>query len=99
MRYVLTIEAIGDNFAYHRRQFLCSTAPLTKREMRYFELGGTHLSPWVARIVGTDSRYGFVREFVNAQKDYSQANSVGSRGIFLHYFLEPGLYEINHRLK
>ena len=98
MRYVLTIEAIGDNYRYHLRQYLRSSRPFTKLEINAFRLGNKYLSPWVAKITGLDNRYGFVRDFVKGQKDYSQANSTGSRGIFLHYFLEPGgIYEINER--
>ena len=51
-------------------------------------------SPWVARIVGTDSRFGLAREFLPSRKDYSLANSVGSRGVYRHYVLSPGPYEV-----
>lgn len=99
MRYVHKIEAIGDNYAAQLRRYNKSKAPFTKREMQAFQLGGIHLSPWVARITGIDDRHGFKREFIKGQKDYSGANGSGSRGIWLFYFLEPGLYEINQRVK
>jgi len=97
MRYVLIIEAIGDNYRYHLRQHLRPSQSFTKLEINAFRLGNKYLSPWVAKITGLDDRYGLVRDFVKGQKDYSRANSTGSRGIFLHYFLEPGIYEINER--
>lgn len=54
--------------------------------------------PWVARITGLDDRYGLAREFVRARKDYTNANSVGSRGVFNVYWLENGLYEVEERI-
>jgi hypothetical protein len=55
--------------------------------------------PWVAQIVGAGRRYGLEREFlVPNQTDYSQANSIGSRGVHAYYVLPDGLYEVNRRL-
>lgn len=52
--------------------------------------------PWVAEILGTDDRYEFERRFLHGFRDYSRANSVGSRGIYEVFDLEPGkVYEIN----
>lgn len=48
--------------------------------------------PWVARITGRDPRYGYARAFVRGQVDYSQANSVGSRGVMLYFALESDAY-------
>jgi hypothetical protein len=53
--------------------------------------------PWVARIEGHDSRYGYRRTFERGRKDYSNSNSVGSRGIYLHFTLYPGMYEVYER--
>lgn len=50
--------------------------------------------PWVARLTGLDTRYGYSRDFIDGQKDYSKANRCGSRGVFLEWALEPGIYEI-----
>ena len=36
------------------------------------QIGGAR--PWVARITGTDPKYGLKREFVNSVRDYSGAN-------------------------
>lgn len=54
--------------------------------------------PWVARIVGRDSTFGFKRRFERGIKDYTHANSVGSRGVYMIYTLEPGLYEVQQRI-
>lgn len=51
---------------------------------------------WVARIFGSDGRGGWARAFVDGCRDYSRANSKGSRGIYITYFLEEGpVYEIS----
>lgn len=40
--------------------------------------------------------HGMVKERMRGQSDYSQANSVGSRGVFVHYWLQLGeLYHIS----
>lgn len=53
------------------------------------------LRPWVSRITGIDDQGRFLREFVQiARKDYSRANSKGSRGIFAYYVLSSGIYEV-----
>lgn len=50
---------------------------------------------WVAEIVGTDPRFGLARRFLPSRKDYAKANSVGSRGVYLHYALRRGrVYEV-----
>lgn len=51
--------------------------------------------PWVARIEGSDPKYGLKREFLQAKWDYSQANSKGTRGVRLWFVLSSGhLYEV-----
>lgn len=47
---------------------------------------------WVAEIVGRSKRYGLARRFLDGKKDYAEANSVGSRGVYVYYFLEAGPY-------
>lgn len=55
--------------------------------------------PWVAKITGKDPTYKYKREFLKSNKDYTHANSKGSRGIYLNYILESGnAYEINSQL-
>jgi hypothetical protein len=52
---------------------------------------------WCAEIrLGLDPKYGFKRKFLRGQKDYSEANGPGSRGVYKYYNLEEGkIYEIN----
>lgn len=50
--------------------------------------------PWVARIDGTDPRWGFRREFVRGVHDYTYGEEHHSRGVWLYFFLPPGLYEV-----
>jgi hypothetical protein len=54
--------------------------------------------PWVAKIVGTNTKFGLERQFVKGRKDYSTASSSGQRGVMMHYLLEPGIYEIQEIL-
>jgi hypothetical protein len=105
MRYVLKLEAIGDNYAARLRHL--SKPGAARRYSREtfdwhagkaYELGNKRLVPWVARLKGLDEHYGFVREFVRGQKDYTGATASGSRGIYFYYFLTPGFYEINERV-
>jgi hypothetical protein len=54
---------------------------------------------WVAEIIGLDHTTGRIkRKFLDGLKDYSNANSVGSRGVHKYYVLTGGpLYEIVDR--
>lgn len=50
---------------------------------------------WAAQIFGSNGRGGWVRSFLTGSRDYSRANSKGSRGIMVSYILEQGpIYEI-----
>lgn len=88
MLAILRLEVIGDD----TNQLVRELGKLTG------DRGGLKgWTPWVARITGTDHRYKLQREFVQGDKDYSNANSVGSRGVELVYWLEPGVYEVYER--
>lgn len=51
-------------------------------------------NPWCARILGTDPRWGFRREFVKGVFDYTYARGKrGGRGVQIYFALAPGLYE------
>jgi hypothetical protein len=66
---------------------------------RYQSYMGRNTSkPWVARLRGLSEEYGFDREFVHGQWDYSKASGTGARGIFVYYALKPGIYEVNERV-
>lgn len=92
MRYVLTLEAIGDSHTQAIRAY----------EGFYNRLGGGQLAPfgssapWVAALVLVNDR--LERHFVRGNKDYSGASGSGNRGIVLYYPLRSGVYEVNERL-
>jgi hypothetical protein len=49
----------------------------------------------VARLYETGLGRNLGRAFMRGQKDYSEANSVGSRGVYLTFLLPPdSLYEV-----
>lgn len=80
---VLKLECIGDDFNFVLRSFGMRPKP----------------QPWVARIIGLDPKYEVAREFQRGQKDYAEANRVGSRGVYLFFFLDrPGIYEVFERV-
>ncbi len=88
MLAVLELEWIGENIDAHCR--------LYDKQLKLVgaELGFKSNRPWVARITGPDTRYGLAREFLRGQIDYSRANSVGSRGVYLYFPLKDGIYEV-----
>jgi hypothetical protein len=45
---------------------------------------------WVKEVIGIDAD-GLITEHLEGQMDYSKANSVGSRGVYRHYFLQEGI--------
>lgn len=91
----LKLEVFADDLRQKQKLYCRVIRDAAPGAERYFSEGPT--DPWVARITGKDARYGFAREFVRGQKDYAQANSIGSRGVFLAYFLEDGIYEVCQR--
>jgi len=98
MKTIFKIEAINDDFY--------QLVKLRKREViNHFGenvsdgLFGYIPAPyWVARITGTDPKYKYNRLFIKGRKDYSKSNSIGSRGIFIYYELDDGIYEIKERI-
>lgn len=62
-------------------------------------IGSDPPSGWVAEITGYNQKYKYARKFLKCRKDYSRANSKGSRGIFAEYILESGkIYEIKRQI-
>jgi hypothetical protein len=60
-------------------------------------IGGS--SVWIAEIKGFSKKYLFDREFLDKNKDYTDANSVGTRGIKCWYMLETGcVYEVQRQI-
>lgn len=96
MRYVLRLEAIGDNHvAYLRHHLKTNGRQFGRRELDAFRYGNKTHVPWCALITGVSTDDKIQRQFMDGQRDYSGTNSTGSRGIFIYYALRPGLYEIN----
>lgn len=85
MKALLKIEAIGYN-DWKQSNSLPGYLKTTKRRW------------WVAKIAGYDDRYGYKREFVKGQTEYADSNSKASRGVFIYYLLDPGVYEVNSPL-
>jgi|GEM_PF-1008693 len=57
--------------------------------------GGYPSSGWVAEITGFDKKFKYQRNFLRYKKDYSRANSKGSRYVYAEYILESGkLYDV-----
>ena len=56
------------------------------------KIGGS--KPWVAKITGTDPKFGLARTFVNGIADYSRSNRPGTRGIYYAFGLDEGIYEV-----
>lgn len=97
MYTVLELEEIGENYHAYRRQAQLPHPP-TERYKGY--LGPDTTRTWVAEIVGITLQAGAVqyqRRFLSPQKDYSRTNSTGSRGIYLYFYLESGIYEVHAR--
>jgi hypothetical protein len=91
MRAVIRLELIGDNYQAHLRAIESGKArhPHIKQYVRLLRYGHPGLRPWVARLVNGK------REFIESSRDYAEANSSGSRGIYEYYALTPGVYEVN----
>lgn len=85
MRHAIRLECIGQD----TDRALSSLARM---------LGERHKSsqPWVAKLAGLTVS-NFTREFMDGRFDYSGGNSVGSRGVYCVYTLEPGVYEVYER--
>lgn len=96
MKAILKLEAIGDDMHsiidLHRRRVNEAVPGLGDATF------GRPNQPWVAEITGPDPTYTYQRRFVRGKKDYSKANSKGSRGVYLWFLLESGrVYEVNER--
>jgi hypothetical protein len=100
MKAVLKLELIGDDTYEFFRLRAKETAAAFGPQVAAALFGGMGKGrPWVARITGTDPRYRFKREFIPRQaRDYSEANSVGSRGVYAYYTLSDGVYEVSERV-
>lgn len=99
MKAVLEMEFIGENyFAAIRAKKKGVNVP-SGYMARWERILGRHdhKPPWVACLTGLCDKFGFKRKFQTYYKDYSRANSTGSRGIYIYFALDPGVYEIHER--
>lgn len=101
MKAAIGLELIGDD-AYEGLRLLnagrLGRRPSLCEEIRMLSEGRPELRPWVAHLTGLEAGGNLRREFLRYQyRDYQHANSVGSRGIFAYYILDPGLYEVHER--
>jgi hypothetical protein len=97
MKAILRIELFGDNIIQETKmleRLINEAAP----GLGTMTFGGAPSPGWVAEITGFDSKYKYARSFLAFKKDYSRANSKGSRGIFAEYILEEGkIYEVKQK--
>jgi hypothetical protein len=97
MKAVLALDAIGDNVDRMFRDS-CKAMNGMISGLGDAVIGKPPASYWVAEITGPDLQYKWKREFLRGKKDYSKANSVGSRGVFIYYTMESGhVYEVKER--
>ena len=90
MKALLKIEAIGENTFQSIDRYRCFG--------KMADIFSVPKSYWVAKITGFCVEYdGLKREFVKGNRDYAKANSKGTRGIYVSYFLDPGVYEVKHK--
>jgi len=92
--YLLSLEAIGDDRVKYDRLVQAEVGQLGP--VAASMVATRPRRPWVAEIVGIHPLYRFERRFLRGNKDYSRANSIGSRGVYLYYQLMEGrIYEVN----
>lgn len=84
MRTSLSLEAIDDHIVQRYRN----------EPRRWPAWKEKPPSPWCAKIHGLSKQYGYDREFLDATKDYQDANRSGSRGVMFYWALEDGIYEV-----
>lgn len=93
--YVLKIECIGDDTDQLFKMYRNLTNDLMPG-LGDITFGKTTKRYWVAEIMGSSPKYKYERKFVRCKKDYSEANSVGSRGVYAYYILDEGrIYEVS----
>ena len=81
MPKILKVECIGDDIPAGGMAAIFGSPP-----KRY----------WVAEITGVCAKFKYQRKFLRCKKDYSQANGIGSRGVYAYYILEDNrVYEVS----
>jgi len=92
MKACLKLELIGDNanqlMKFHRNMMNDLSPGLGDAAIGK----GFGSSSWVAEITGLHPKFKFDRRFLRGNKDYSESNSKGSRGVYMYFMLESGKY-------
>lgn len=94
----VSLEVIGDDTLALLRQTQATVGRVSGLAAASLFAPGRDASPWVARLRGIRSSGKFRREFLRGKKDYSGANSIGSRGVFLNFALPPGVYQVHQKI-
>jgi hypothetical protein len=98
MKAILRIELIGDNIRQELKLWT-NIGNMAIPGLGTMTFGSYPRSGWVAEITGFDPKYKYARSFLKFKKDYSRANSKGSRGIFAEYILEEGkIYDVKQQV-
>lgn len=92
MKATIKLELFGDNLRQEFELYSKVIDEIMGKGCGAAIIGKAPKQVWVAEIVGIHPKYTLNRRFLNPKKDYSKANSVGSRGVFLWYILESGAY-------
>lgn len=102
---MLGLESIGDDADHRARMRGARLKKMTLRDIPASRMGAAirdmvryeeRPRAWIARITGRDERFGLKREFLEFKRDYAEANSLGSRGVFKWFELEEGgVFEVN----
>lgn len=93
MRSVLKIEFRYDNFNYKFKNLFGVLSAIGGESFGNYVLGGkVAYKYWCAEITGFDSKFKYARKFLRYKKDYSEANSKGSRYVYGIFMLEEGKY-------
>lgn len=100
MIVTLRLEAIGDNYRRLDAAPLKRTLYEVRRRSEHAQrLLDPKMRPWVAEITGLHRIRGLERSFLNGMRDYRDANSSGSRGVYLTFVLYEGrIYEVQEVL-
>jgi hypothetical protein len=95
MKAILEIELRGDDQTQLIKLWT-SVANECVPGMGTAAFGGPIPRRWVAEITGPDRKWKYARSFCRFKKDYSRANSKGSRGVYAIYCLDGSkYYEVN----
>ena len=98
MKATLSLEFIGADSADFLNAMTKSFNQVAPG-MGDWMIGRSKGGPWVAEILGRHEHFKLDRSFLRSNRDYSRANSKGSRGVYLWHILESDkLYEVNARV-